>query len=386
MAPLIETSSIDGALYPVIPMREFYEQLDPETLRQNARELHRVGRAVQKRLGHKRIVGSAIFPWHDQTTLWWFEQGLINLMAAAGWDVTWVTDANYTFDDRLLSSLPGNVEVRRGAHHLADLAASDESYDGVVSLFVEDQTIHLANRIGAPLVSYSIKNIYGEEATLSVLPESPPVLWHTFAGSQNFINGTKRILQPDKWRLQGAPFPLNRYYLQPTQVEADFDVLIFGSKSRDYPLALEACKLAGITRVAAVVDEEHLESTRAIGQAHGIDIHVSQPLSHIDLCAFLQRARVILNPITPPAESHYSLSVPLGLGRPIVASDIPSVQPFVGPGLQVAALDDPKQWADRLTSFLKDTTIGKPYEPALQQAKERHDIHRFFASSLMQSL
>jgi hypothetical protein len=162
MAPLIETSSIDGALYPVIPMREFYEQLDPETLRQNARELHRVGRAVQKRLGHKRIVGSAIFPWHDQTTLWWFEQGLINLMAAAGWDVTWVTDANYTFDDRLLSSLPGNVEVRRGAHHLADLAASDESYDGVVSLFVEDQTIHLANRIGAPLVSYSIKNIYGD--------------------------------------------------------------------------------------------------------------------------------------------------------------------------------------------------------------------------------
>ena len=138
--------------------------------------------------------------------------------------------------------------------------------------------------------------------------------------------------------------------------------------------------------MAAVVDEDHLESTREVGRAHGIDIHVSAPLSHLALGQFLQRTKVVLNPITPPAESHYSLSVPLGLGRPIVASDIPSVQPFVGPGLRVASLGDPVQWQEAITALLEETSSGLPYAPALQQARERHDIHRFFASSLMDGL
>jgi len=385
MAPLIEPSSTEGELYPVVPLREFYDNIDADALRLNLRELKSLGRAVQKRIGHKRVVGSALFPWHDQTTLWWFEQGLVSVMAAAGWEVTWITDAHYTFDDRLLASLPGTVEVRRGAGHLDSVDSSDGVYDGVVSLFVEDATIRLANRLGLPLASYSIKNIYRDEATLTELPQSPPVLWHTFAGSRNFRSGTRRVLQPEQWQLRGAPFPLNRYYLQPADIEPDFEVLIFGSKSRDYPLVLEACKQAGVSRVAAVVDAEHIESTREIGKAHGFDIHVSEPLSHLKLSAFLQRTRVVLNPITPPAESHYSLSVPLGLGRPIVASDIPSVQPFVGPGLRVAALDNPEQWAAEIQALLAETESGVPFEPALTQAKERHDIHRFFASSLMET-
>jgi len=383
MPPLIEPSSAEGELYPVVPLREFYDTIDAEALRQNLRELKSLGRAVRKRIGHKRVVGSALFPWHDQTTLWWFEQGLISMMAAAGWEVTWITDAHYTFDDRLLASLPGTIEVRRGSDHLDAVQGNDGVYDGVVSLFVEDATIRLANRLGLPLASYSIKNIYRDEATLTELPKSPPVLWHTFAGSRNFRSGTRRVLQPEQWQLRGAPFPLNRYYLQPADIEPDFEVLIFGSKSRDYPLVLEACKQAGVSRVAAVVDEDHIASTREVGKAHGFDIHISEPLSHLKLSAFLQRTQVVLNPITPPAESHYSLSVPLGLGRPIIASDIPSVQPFVGPGLRVAALDNPDQWAAEMKALLAETGRGLPFEPALAQARERHDIHRFFASSLM---
>ncbi len=386
MAPLIETSKTTDELYPVVPLRQFYDQVDPEALRQSITELKGLGRAVRNRVGHQRIVGSALFPWHNQTTLWWFEQGLISLMAAAGWEVTWITDAGYSFDERLLGSLPGSVEVRRGAEHLADMGKDGGPVDGVVSLFVEDATIRMANRLNCPLVSYSIKNIYRDEATLTELPLSPPVLWHTFAGSRNFLSGTRRVLQPDQWRLCGAPFPLNRYYLQPTPTESDFEVLIFGSKSRDYPLVLEACKRAGVSRVAAVVDEGHVEATRAMGQEYGFDVHVSEPLSHLDLSAFLQRAEVILNPITPPAESHYSLSVPLGLGRPIVASDIPSVQPFVGPGFRVASLDEPDQWAEQMRILLNETKQGLPHRPALNQARERHDVHRFFASSLMAML
>jgi hypothetical protein len=386
MAPLTETSSGTEDLYPVVPLRRFYDQLGPDELRQKIREVKSIGKAVRNRLGHKRVVGVALFPWHDQTTLWWFEQGLISVMAAAGWDVTWITDAGYSFDDRLLSSLPGQVDVRRGAEFVDTVGADGPGYDGVVSLFVEDATIRLANRLDLPLASYSIKNIYRDEATLTELPKANPVLWHTFAGSRNFLSGTRRVLQEDQWQLRGAPFPLNRYYMQSRPVEPDFDVLIFGSKSRDYPLVLDACKQAGIQRVAAIANEEHVESMRQLGQEHGMDLHVSEPLSHLDLCAFLQRTRVVANPITPPAESHYSLSVPLGLGRPIVASDIPSVQPFVGPGLAVASLDDSADWAEKLTHYLNETAQSLPYSPALKQAVERHCIHRFFAASLIETL
>ena len=88
----------------------------------------------------------------------------------------------------------------------------------------------------------------------------------------------------------------------------------------------------------------------------------------------------------PPAESHYSLSVPLALGRPLVATDRPSVQPFAGPGVLLAPQGDVPAWADCIVRLLRETAEGLPHRAALQQGEVRHDVDRFFGSAILTTL
>jgi hypothetical protein len=165
-----------------------------------------------------------------------------------------------------------------------------------------------------------------------------------------------------------------------------FDALLFGSNSRDYDTAFAALASAGAGRVAALANDEDIEQVTASARRHGVDAEVTAPVSHVRLLELLEQTRLVVNPIMPPAESHYSLSVPLALGRPIVASDLPSVRPFAGPGVLLAPMGNVAAWADCIARFLGETAEGLPHRAALKQGLERHDVDRFFASAIVTTL
>ena len=99
--------------FSVIEMPVFRKRYPPEVLRPRAIRTERVARGLRQRLGPRSILGLAFHPWHDQTTLWWFEQGIITLLAATGWKTVWVTDARYAFDEDRLAELDGDVSIVR---------------------------------------------------------------------------------------------------------------------------------------------------------------------------------------------------------------------------------------------------------------------------------
>jgi hypothetical protein len=374
-------------LFPVIEMPVFRARYSPQVLRPRALHTQRVAGSLRTRLGMRRLLGIAFYPWHDQTTLWWFEQGLITLLAAAGWDTTWVTDARYTFDDERLAELAGRVTVVRDRDR-PDWQPPAGHFDAVVTLFLNDHAIRAARTLGVPLVAFAIKNLHEDEGTLRESPPPGTFLWHAFAGSQNFLNATSWRLGAGgpAWRLQGAPFPTNRYYFPLRPAQPIFDALLFGSKSRDYDTAFAALAQAGAGRVATITDEEHIAEVTAAAARHGIDAAINGPVPHVRLLELLEQSRMALNPIMPPAESHYSLSVPLALGRPLVATDRPSVRPFAGPGALLAAQGDVAAWSACVTRLLAETAAGMPHRPALEQGQLRHDVDRFFGSALLTSL
>ena len=80
------------------------------------------------------------------------------------------------------------------------------------------------------------------------------------------------------------------------------------------------------------------------------------------------------------------MSVPLAIGRPIVATDLPSTQPFAGPGVQLVPMGDVAAWADAIARLRTETAAGLPHRGALTQGIERHDLDRFFASALLTTL
>jgi hypothetical protein len=384
MAPLTDNASPKAPLFPVVPLRAFYEQHSAAALKASTKELVVLGRHLKKRLGKKRVLGVALYPWHDQTTLWWFEQGILSLMAAADWEVHWITDARYSFDNYLLDQMPGSITVHRGVEHCENPPAGN--YDVALSLFPSDAATRLAMTLDLPLVAFAIKNLRAGLPPLQVKPPPGTSLWHGFAGSWNFKNAARSLFGETDWQLKGAPFPVNRYYLQPSRQEPDVDVMLFGSKSRDYYTALRAIRIAGFKKVAAIVDEEHKGELKEQARAQAVPIEISGPLSHLDISAFIQRSRVVVNPIVTPAESHYSQSLPLALGRPIVTSDVACNAPFVGDACKLAPLRHVERWAEEISKFIDLTKGSIPFAPALQQAKERHDVHRFFASALLETL
>jgi len=391
-------------LFPVIEMARFQKRYPPEVLRPRAAHTERVARGLRDRLGPRSILGLAFYPWHDQTTLWWFEQGMLTLLAATGWDTVWHTDARYAFDEDRLAELDGRVSVVR--HRPDDHWDSpDARFDAVISLFPCDRATRAARKAGARLITFAVKNLHEDEPPLVERPPDGTPLWHAFAGSTTFTDaayGSKfgpddqprgRPIVPGRlgstklaWRLFGAPFPSNRYYFPLRRATPVYDALLFGSKSRDYDTAFAALSSARVRRVAALANLEDIEDVRHSAQRHGVACDITEPLSHIDLLELLEKTRVVVNPIVPPAESHYSLSVPLALGRPIVATELASTRPFAGPGVLVAPQGDVAAWSDAIARFLAETAEEMPHRPALKQGLDHHDVDRFFASAILATM
>jgi hypothetical protein len=398
-----DATSIATDLYPVIEMGRFRKRYPPEVLRPRALHTTRVGRGLRERLGPRTILGLAFYPWHDQTTLWWFEQGLLSVLAATGWETQWHTDARYTFDEDRLAELDGRVSVIRHPRD-DDWDSPEGRFDAVISLFPCDRATRAARKLGACLIAFAIKNLLEEEPPLIERPPDGTPLWHAFAGSTTFTDeayGSKfspdrephRIFEPGRlgrtapaWRLFGAPFPTNRYYFPVRRATIVYDALLFGSKSRDYDTAFAALARAGAGRVAALANLEDMGDVARAAERHGIAADVKEPMSHIDLLELLEQTRVVVNPILPPAESHYSLSVPLALGRPIVTTEIPSTRPFGGPGVILAPQGDIAAWTDAITRFLAETANEMPHRAALKQGLDHHDVDRFFASAILATM
>jgi hypothetical protein len=391
-------------LYPVIEMPRFRKHYPPEVLRPRAVQTERIGRALRDRLGQCSMLGVAFYPWHDQTTLWWFEQGMLSLLAATGWETRWHTDARYTFDEDRLAELDGKVSVIR--HRRDDAWQSPAGrVDAVISLFPCDQATRAARELGARLITFGIKNLHEDEPPLAERPPEGTPLWHAFAGSTTFTDaayGTQFIPQNEAgtrptrpgrlgstataWRLLGAPFPTNRYYFPLRPATPVYDALLFGSKSRDYDTAFAALARAGATRVAALANPEDIEAVRRSAEQHGVAAEMREPLSHVDLLELLEQTRLVVNPIVPPAESHYSLSVPLALGRPIVATERAQTRPFAGPGVILAPQGNVAAWTEAITRFLAETAHEMPHRAALKQGLDHHDVDRFFASAILTSM
>jgi hypothetical protein len=388
----------NGELFHVLEMPVFRKRYPAPVLQPRARNTERIARGLSERLGMRSVLGLAFYPWHDQTTLWWFEQGMLALLGATGWKTVWVTDARYRFDDDRLAEVGGQLSIIRHDRAAPRWEPPAGHFDTVVTLFPCDHATRTARLLGAQLITFAIKNLHdGEQPLVEVPPDGTP-LWHAFAGSTNFLNaaGIKLVArQPrlgrlgrtaDAWRLRGAPFPTNRYYFPLRSRTPEFDALLLGSKSRDADTTFAALKRAGAGRIAVVSDTDHVDQMRVLAQRHGVDATVHGPLSHVQMLEVLERSRLVVNPIMPPAESHYSLSVPLALGRPIVASELPSVRPFAGPGVLLAPLGDVAAWADRIGRLLEETAQGVPHRPALKQGAERHDVDLFFASAILATL
>jgi hypothetical protein len=85
----IDNQGLDDVLFPALPFRKFHQHYSPEQRKAGLVDLLRVGKNLRKNAGHRRLLGVALHPWHNQTTLWWFEQGMLNLIGAAGWEIDW---------------------------------------------------------------------------------------------------------------------------------------------------------------------------------------------------------------------------------------------------------------------------------------------------------
>lgn len=368
-----------------IEWRRFHARYTAAQLLPYARRTRALGRALRRRLGHRQILGISLYIRHDQTTLWWFEQSLLAVLAAAGWDVIWITDTTFAFDQRRLDALPGKLRIiHTPPGRPPELPGG--RFDAVVSLFPHDLATAAANERGLPLVAFAIKSILATLPPLQVQPAPGTRLWHAFAGSKSFVDSWSHIAPPGVWTLVGAPFPVCRYYAPLVPTPLDIDVLLLGSNGRDYPTVFRAMSALELGRVAAITNPEDTAAVATAARTAGLDMDVRGPQPHMDYVALLERCRVIVNPILPPAESHYSLGMPLAVGRPIITHQIPSVAPFIGPGVRAVEVGDLDGWRSAISEVLAATAEGGPHAGAVDQCERRHGMEKFFASALLQTL
>ncbi len=364
--------------YDVVEWRLFRKRYPAALLRRRGALTRAFGRKLRDTLGHKRIRGLALHPRHNQTTLWWYEQGLLALLGAAGWDVAWITDAAYRFDDERIAA---TVRI-----HREPVEVDTSDVDAVISLFPSDRAVREAQQLNVPLVHFAIKNLPAEQPHLVETPPANAWLWTGFAGSVNFHSALRVATKGKPWPARGAPFPVNRYYLPVRDVGTPrFDALLMGSNARDYDLAIEVFARSSGRRFAALCNPADLAAVTASGERNGISLDCFTGLGHVRLVELLEHTRVVVNPIVPPAESHYTNSVPLALGRPVLMSRIRSTEPYDGPGVLRAPLRDQQAWVAGLDRLLSETTT-LPHEGALTQARTAHDLDRFFTSALVATL
>lgn len=58
-------------------------------------------------------------------------------------------------------------------------------------------------------ITFAIKNIHENLKPMNQNPKA--ILWHAFAGSQNFF-GSVDCIGIGKWKLFGSAFPVNRHF------------------------------------------------------------------------------------------------------------------------------------------------------------------------------
>ena len=150
----------DGELFHVLEMPVFRKRYPAALLRPRARHTERIARGLRERLGMRSVLGVAFYPWHDQTTLWWFEQGMLTLLAATGWNTVWITDARYRFDDDRLAEVDGHVSIIRHDRAVLHWEPPDGHFDTVVTLFPCDRATRAARLLGARLITFAIKNLH----------------------------------------------------------------------------------------------------------------------------------------------------------------------------------------------------------------------------------
>jgi hypothetical protein len=346
------------------------------------------GRALRRRIGHRRIGLFAIFPRHDQSTWWWFEQGLINLLAAAGQEITLITDADYEYDQTRLRQLDARLTVipYRGA--ATDREVSDLALDAVIALTPSDAAVIAAMARDVPLLLFCVKKPEGKLEPLKVRPPRGTRLWHTFAASSSFP--VEKFYGSDfELRLMGGPFPVDRFYFPPSQGAPDVDVLLFGSKGRDLETAFTALGRLAVGRVAALANPSDVPLVKSLAKRFAVPTEVFEPLSHVELVALLHRSRMVVNTICSPWESHYSIALPLATGCPVITNDIPSNQAFVDgddPGVILVPEHDTTALEQAVASLRDENERRFHAAAARRQAARRHDQDRFFASAIVAEL
>lgn len=357
-----------------------------ESAKERNRETRRSASAL-RRTPALRVLVVSLHPEHDDSTLWWFDQGLLSVLSAAGADVRFVNDATFRLDTRRFTEL--GTTPRRLAYGTAEAArALEEPADLVVALTPSRVAVEAAVRSKAPFATFAVKAYRGGETPDVPPPPGGAKLFHAFAGSENTNSWLPRALayHRDAYEELAAPFPVARFYFPTPTTAPTIDVLLFGSKHRDLALAMRAFARARVPWAAAIVNEEDRARVTALAREHGVRMQVHGPLAHLALRDLLCRVKLVVNPIVPPSESHYSLAVPLAVGRPIVTTLAEAARPFLveGGGIVGVPLGDEDAWTAAISTALRDHDgLGAR---AMTQGRERHDMDRFFVSALARTL
>ncbi len=347
-------------------------------------QTRKLGRQLAQ-LALKRVLVVASCPRHTQSTQWWYEQALLSLLVAADIEVTFVTDGWFEYDlDRMrsLGRVPTMIEGEP-----ARVPAG--SFDAVIAMPPSDLAIRVAAERNVPLVACMTKNHEVGAPTLTYPPPHGTPLWHAFARSegfaaaQGFFVGETR----DRWVPMGAPFPVNRYYSPPTDAVPTRHVLLLGTNARDVALAFAASRGAGESRIAVLGNHADRERVMQLAAAHGVAVDWSAQLGHDDMMALIASSSVVINPIT--TESHYSLSLPLAIGRPVLATESTSASVFYDParsGMRLLPPGSVAVWADAIRALRDPVTWRRASDDAAARAASHHDAERFFASAIASTL
>jgi hypothetical protein len=357
-----------------------------------ARDRNDETRALGRRLGKARpvplrVLVVSVHPRHDDSTLWWFDQGLLSLLAGADADTRFVTNASYALDTRRFGELgrpPRRFEI--GSDDATRALA--EPADLVVALTPSAPAIHAAHALGAPFATFVVKAHVGEARGALPAPPTGAKLFHGFARAPSVSAWLGHALGASRaeYEERAAPFPVSRFYFPPSTTPPTTDVLLFGSKDRDLPLAMRALAKAKVKSAAAIANEVDTLVVAALAREHGVPLQVHGPMGPLALRDLMCSARVIVNPIVPPSESHYSLALPLAVGRAVVTTRAEAAEPFVidGGGVVAVPAGEPDAWRAAIEHALADhERLGAR---ALEQARSRHDLDRFFLSALEHTL
>ncbi len=345
-------------------------------------DTRRLGKTLQ-RVGLRRVLVVSRCLRHDQSTQWWYEQARLSGLAAAGIEVTFVTDGLFVDDlERLLARGP---EPRLVCGE--DARPPPGPFDAVVALPPSDVATSAALELRVPLVACVTKKLESGNRQLTVSPPRKTVLWHGFAGSRAFEGNVKKELfgkTTRRWRLRAAPFPMHRYYAPRSDTRPSRRVLLFGTQDRDLHMAMATLRAAGESRIAVLGAPRHREDVSSLATRHGIAVDWWANLSHGEMIELVASCAIVSKPVL--TESHYSLVLPITRGRPGLGSRADSAASFHEPGrfgVQLLDKGDVDSWARAIAALNEHDAWTRACDDAAARAVTHHDAERFFASAMV---